>query len=161
MSAVDQQLLESRQWQVIDIARAFGVPPHMIGETTKSTSWGSGIESQSIGFVKYTLGQHLNRAKDEINRKLFRTSRYFVEHDVDGLMAGDSKAQAEFFAKALGGPGTQGWMSVDEVRRKKNLKPMGGEFAKVFRSTEKATKPADNNPEDPNNADSEAAAAGA
>ncbi|MBO8042657.1 phage portal protein, partial [Pseudomonas aeruginosa] len=106
MSAVDQQLLESRQWQVIDVARAFGVPPHMIGETTKATSWGSGIESMGIGFVKYTLGPHLKRIKDELNRKLFRTPRYFVEHNVDMFMAGDSKTQAEYFSKALGGPGT-------------------------------------------------------
>lgn len=126
MSAVDQQLLESRQWQVIDIARAFRVPPHMIGETTKTTSWGSGLEQQSIGFVQYTLGPHLNRIKQELNRKLFRTSRYFVEHNVDGLLAGDSKAQAEYFGKALGGPGAQGWMTVNEVRRLKNLPPVPG-----------------------------------
>ena len=126
MSAVDQQLLESRQWQVIDVARAFGVPPHMIGETTKSTSWGSGIESMGIGFVKYTLGPHLKRIKDELNRKLFRTPRYFVEHNVDMFMAGDSKTQAEYFSKALGGPGTQGWMVVNEVRRLKNLPPIEG-----------------------------------
>lgn len=136
MSAVDQQLLESRQWQVIDIARAFGVPPHMIGETTKSTSWGTGIEQQSIGFVKYTLGPHLKRFENEINRKLFRTSRYFMEHNADSLMAGDSKAQADYFAKAIGGPGAQGWMAVDEVRRLKNMKPMGGEFAKVVKAGE-------------------------
>lgn len=134
MSAVDQQLLESRQWQVIDIARAFGVPPHMIGETTQSTSWGSGVEQMGIGFVKYTLAPHLKRFKDELNRKLFRTSRYFIEHNTDGLMAGDSKAQAEYFAKALGGPGAQGWMSVDEVRRLKNLKPQGGEFGQVLKA---------------------------
>jgi HK97 family phage portal protein len=141
MSAVDQQLLESRQWQVVDIARAFGVPPHMIGETTKSTSWGSGIESLGIGFVKYTLGVHLKRFKDELNAKLWSTSRTYTEHNVDSLMAGDSKAQAEYFSKALGGPGTQGWMSVDEVRRLKNLPPMGGEFSKVFKPSEKAAAP--------------------
>ncbi|MCR1535841.1 phage portal protein [Stenotrophomonas maltophilia] len=126
MSAVDQQLLESRQWQVIDVARAFGVPPHMIGETSKATSWGTGIESMGIGFVKYTLGPHLKRIKDELNRKLFRTPRYFVEHNVDMFMAGDSKTQAEYFSKALGGPGTQGWMVVNEVRRLKNLPPIEG-----------------------------------
>lgn len=134
MSAVDQQLLESRQWQVIDIARAFGVPPHMIGEMTKSSSWGSGIEQMGIGFVMYTLGPHLKRIKGELNRKLFRTARYFTEHNVDGLMAGDSKAQAEYFSKALGGPGAQGWMGVDEVRRTKNLPPLGGEFARPARA---------------------------
>lgn len=134
MSAVDQQLLESRQWQVIDIARAFGVPPHMIGETAKSTSWGSGIEQMYIGFVRNTLGPHLKRFKDELNRKLFRTARHFTEHNVEGFLAGDSKAQAEKFSKALGGPGTQGYMAVDEVRRILNLQPMGGEFARVMRA---------------------------
>ncbi|HDS1582225.1 TPA: phage portal protein, partial [Stenotrophomonas maltophilia] len=126
MSAVDQQLLESRQWQVIDVARAFGVPPHMIGETSKATSWGTGIESMGIGFVKYTLGPHLKRIKDELNRKLFRTPRFFVEHNVDMFMAGDSKTQAEYFSKALGGPGAKGWMVVNEVRRLKNLPPIEG-----------------------------------
>lgn len=154
MSAVDQQLLESRQWQVIDIARAFGVPPHMIGESTKSTSWGSGIEQMGIGFVKYTLGVHLKRFKDELNSKLWSTSRTFTEHNVDSLMAGDSKAQAEYFSKALGGPGTQGWMSVDEVRRLKNLAPMGGKYSKVFTPSEKAaptkTEPESKDPEKDN-----------
>jgi phage portal protein BeeE len=51
----DAQLLEARKFQVIDIARAFGVPPHMIGETSASTSWGSGIESMGRAFVNYTL----------------------------------------------------------------------------------------------------------
>ncbi|UQY95393.1 phage portal protein [Stenotrophomonas maltophilia] len=148
MSAVDQQLLESRQWQVIDVARAFGVPPHMIGETTKSTSWGSGIESMGIGFVKYTLGPHLKRIKDELNRKLFRTPRYFVEHNVDMFMAGDSKTQAEYFSKALGGPGTQGWMVVNEVRRLKNLPPIeGGD--KLYQQNDPAppAKPDSDDPE--------------
>lgn len=164
MTAVDQQLLESRQWQVIDIARAFGVPPHMIGETTKSTSWGSGIEQMFIGFVKLTLGPHLKRIRDELNRKLFRTARYFTEHNVDALMAGDSKAQAEYFAKALGGPGTQGWMSVDEVRRLKNLKPQGGDFAQVMKSGGPAPDPEtdpDTDPDKPEKDDEDPEAAAA
>lgn len=162
MSAVDQQLLESRQWQVIDIARAFGVPPHMIGETSKATSWGTGIEQMGIGFVKHTLGPHLRRIKDELNRKLFRTVRYFTEHNVDSLLAGDSKAQAEYFGKALGGPGAQGWMTVNEVRRLKNLPPIDGGDV-LYRPKDpapaKPPKPDDQegNPDD----DSEAAAAGA
>ncbi len=140
MSAVDQQLLESRQWQVIDIARCFHVPPHMIGETTNATSFGTGIEQQGIGYVQYTLGPHTARIKQELNRKLFKTSRYFVEHNVDGLMAGDSAAQAAYFSKALGGPGTQGWMAVNEVRRLKNLKPLPDMDA-VYKPTAKATAP--------------------
>lgn len=155
MSAVDQQLLESRQWQVIDIARAFGVPPHLIGETSKATSWGTGIEQMGIGFVTYTLGPHLRRTKDELNRKLFRTVRYFTEHNVDGLMAGDSKAQAEYFAKALGGPGSQGWLTVNEVRRLKNMQPKDG-WDDITKAGSKPPIPGD-----PNNDNPEAPAAGA
>jgi HK97 family phage portal protein len=124
LSPADSQLLESRKFNVSDIARAFGVPPFMIGDVEKSTSWGSGIEAMGIGFVRYTLLPILSRLDQELNRKLFPVrDRYFIEHNVDGLLQGDSKAQAEYFGKALGGPGSQGWMCVNEVRRLKNLPP--------------------------------------
>lgn len=128
LSAEDSQLLEARKFQVIDIARAFGVPPHMIGETSASTSWGSGIESMSRGFVTYTLQPHLVRIEQELNRKLFpRDSGKFLQFDRDALIEGDSKAQAEYNRAALGGPGTgQGWMTVNEVRRAKGLAPVEG-----------------------------------
>ncbi len=127
LTAEDSQLLETRKFQVVEIARAFGVPPHMIGETSASTSWGSGIEQMSIGFVRYTLGPHLRRIEQELNRKLWpRSPRYFVEFNRDGLLAGDSKTEAEVIAKSLGGPGTQGWLTVNEARRLKNLPPVPG-----------------------------------
>src|SRR5690606_18901509 len=59
MTAEDAQWIESRKFSRTDIAMFFGVPPHMIGDTEKSTSWGTGIEQQSIGFVAYTLEDHL------------------------------------------------------------------------------------------------------
>jgi HK97 family phage portal protein len=127
LSAEDAQLLETRKFQVIEIARAFGVPPHMIGETSSSTSWGSGIEQMSIGFVRYTLGPHLRRIEQELNRKLWpRSPRYFVEFNRDGLLAGDSITESEVIAKSLGGPGAQGWRTVNEARRLKNLPPVPG-----------------------------------
>lgn len=134
ISAEDSQLLEARKFQVIDIARAFGVPPHMIGETSASTSWGSGIEAMSRGFVTYTLQPHLVRIEQELNRKLYpRDTGKFVMFDRDALIEGDSKAQAEYNRAALGGPGTgQGWMSVDEIRKTKGLAPIGGTAAEVF-----------------------------
>ncbi len=90
----------------------------------------------SIGFVKYTLQPHLARIEQEMNRKLFpRSSRYFVEFNVDGQLSGDSKTQAEYFGKALGGPGSQGWMTVNEVRRLKNLPPIAGGDELVRSST--------------------------
>ena len=134
LSAEDAQLLEARKFQVIDIARAFGVPPHMIGETSASTSWGSGIESMSRGFVTYTLQPHLKRIEQELNRKLYpRDVGRFIRFDREALIEGDSKAQAEYNRAALGGPGTgQGWMSVDEIRKAKGLAPRGGTSAEIY-----------------------------
>lgn len=127
MNAEDAQLLETRQFGVEEIARIFGIPPHMIGKTDASTSWGSGIEQMGIGFVRYTLRRHLDVIQQEINRKLWPRSRiFFAEFNADALLEGDSKAQAEYFSKALGGPGTQGWMTVNEVRRLKNMPPLDG-----------------------------------
>lgn len=124
MTAKDAQMLEARQWQVIDIARAFRVPPHMIGETSSSTSWGSGIEQMGIGFAIYTLGPHIQRIKQELNRKLWpRSEELFVEPDQRALMRGDDKARAEYFKTALGGTQQPGWMTPNEVREKENLAP--------------------------------------
>ena len=128
INADDAQLLEARKFQVIDIARAFGVPPHLIGETSASTSWGSGIEAMSRGFVTYTLQPHLVRIEQELHRKLFpRNTGRFVQFDRDALIEGDSAAQAAYNRAALGGPGTgQGWMTLNEVRKSKGMAPVDG-----------------------------------
>lgn len=141
INAQDAQLLEARKFQVIDIARAFGVPPHMIGETSASTSWGSGIESMSRGFVTYTLQPHLKRIEQELNRKLFpRNPTRFVRFDREALIEGDSAAQAAYNTAALGGPGSgPGWMSVDEIRKSKGLAPKGGRSAEIFDPRDVAT----------------------
>lgn len=126
INAEEAQLIATRQFQIGDIARVYGVPPWMIGETDKQSSWGTGVEQTGIGFVKYTLTPHLTGIEQEINRKCFGIARYFVEFNRDGLMEGDAKSQSEYFGKALGGPGAQGWLSVNEVRRLKNLPPLDG-----------------------------------
>lgn len=151
LNADDAQLLEARKFQVIDIARAFGVPPHMIGETSASTSWGSGIEAMSRGFVTYTLQPHLKRIEQELNRKLFpRNPTKFVRFDREALIEGDSKAQAEYNRAALGGPGTgPGWMSIDEVRKSKGLRPLKGAASEIYDPRDLAkpeSKPNENTP---------------
>ncbi|MFC7408721.1 phage portal protein [Hydrogenophaga atypica] len=141
ISAQDAQLLDARKFQVVDIARAFGVPPHLIGETSAATSWGSGLEEMTRAFMLFTIQPHLKRLEQELNRKLFRTSRYFFEFDRDAMLEGNSKAQADYFRAALGGPGSgQGWMTADEIRRKKNLPPQGGEADKLFHPGTAGTK---------------------
>lgn len=126
LTAADAQLLETRRFHVEDIARAFGVPPWMIGAMDKTTSWGSGVEQAGIGFVVYTLNPHLHRIQNELNKKLFRRAGFYVEFAVEGLMQGDSKTQADYFRQALGGSQGPGWMTVNEVRRLKNLPPVTG-----------------------------------
>lgn len=143
INADDAQLLETRQFGVEEIARIFGVPPHMIGKTDASTSWGSGIEQMSIGFVRYTLRRHLDAIQQEINRKLWpRSKMIFGEFNTDALLEGDSKSQVEYFSKALGGPGTQGFMTINEVRKLKNLPPIAGGDQLIFSGAANATVPA-------------------
>lgn len=129
ISAKDAQLLELLQYSTIDIARIFGVPPHMIGEVDKSTSWGTGIEQQGIGFVRYTVLPHLVRMGKELTRKMFpvvgaRMSKYYIDFDPEALLQGDAKAQGEYARIALGGNQLPGFMTVNEVRRTKGLPPM-------------------------------------
>jgi HK97 family phage portal protein len=144
MSAVDAQLLESRQWQVIDICRAFGVPPFMVGEMGKATY--NNTENLGVDFVKYALAPHLNRIKQELNIKLFRGPRFFTEHNVDGLMRGDSKARSEFYKAALGGTQNPGWMTPNQVRKLENLPPEEG-GNKLYKP-EPSAKPATETPEE-------------
>ena len=66
MSAEDAQLIESRQFSVIDICRFFGVPPVMIGETEKTSSWGSGVEQMARWFTTFTLNDHLTAIEQEL-----------------------------------------------------------------------------------------------
>ena len=135
-SAVDLELLASRRFEREDMCQACGVPPVLIGENEKTSSWGTGVEQITLGFVKFTVKPHLVRWGQEINRKLFRRAGQFVEFDFDELLRGDSKAQAEAFRAALGGPGTgDGWMSVNAVCKAKNLPPFAGaEYDQPYRA---------------------------
>jgi HK97 family phage portal protein len=126
MSAVDAQLLESRKWQVSDIARAFGVPEFMIGATEKTTSWGTGIEQMGQGFVDYTLSPHIQRFEDELNRKLFRRAPKYVRVNVDAMMRGDATARSAYYKAAIGGTQNPAWMTPNEVRQRENLPPVPG-----------------------------------
>lgn len=118
------QYLELRHFQIADIARWFGVPLQLLGETEKSTSWGSGIESLMIGFVIHTLAPWLKRWEQAIARDLILASDvYFAEFTVEALLRGDTKSLYEAFAIATGG---RGWMAPNEVRGRLNLNPIPG-----------------------------------
>ena len=124
MPLEDVQLVALRSFQVEEIARAFGVPPFMIGYNEKTTSWGSGVEAMSVGFVRFTLRPWLNKIENELNRKLFRRGNRFVAFDTSDLERADLKSLFESFRIALGRAGEPGWLKPDEVRAQLNLPPL-------------------------------------
>lgn len=124
--ADESQLMESRSFQVEDICRFYGVPPHMVGHTSKSTSWGTGIEEQTLGFVKFTLRDILKGLEQEIDRKLLRSAKFYSKFNLDALLRADSKGRADFYKAALGGTQNPGFMTVNEVRALENLAPLEG-----------------------------------
>lgn len=121
MPLEEMQLLETRKWQVEEIARIYGVPPFMIGHTEKSSSWGTGIEAMGAGFVRYTLRDDLNAFQNEINRKFFRTARTVAEFDTTELERANTAELYAAMRQALGRAGEPAFMSIEEVRQKLNL----------------------------------------
>ena len=122
VNAKDSQLLESREFQITDIARAFGLPSFMVNQEQKSTSWGTGVAEIGLSFLRFTLMPHLNRFEQELNRKLFLYKPYMVEWLTDALLRSTTEKRYDAYRTALGGPGTgPGWLAVNEVRRLDNL----------------------------------------
>jgi HK97 family phage portal protein len=120
--APDQaQFLQTREFQAEDVCRWFRVPPHMVGLTSKATSWGSGIEQMSLGFVTYTLLPWLTRWQQVVARDLILApDRYFAEFVLEALLKGDIGSRYNAYATAK----QWGWMNSDEIRAKENMNPL-------------------------------------
>lgn len=135
ISPADLELMAARGFEKSEVCEAFGVPPILIGDSTKTSSWGTGIEQITIGFVRFTLAPMLCRWEEELNRKLFRRAGQFVEFSLDALLRGDSKAKSDAYRAALGGPGSgDAYMTVDDIRKLENLPAMGGDSAQLYRA---------------------------
>lgn len=114
----EAQFLETRKFQVSEIARIFRVPPHMVGDLEKSTF--SNIEQQSLEFVKYTLQPWLVRWEQAISRRLIPDKdkgRLFARFNVDGLLRGDYQSRMNGYAVAR----QNGWMSANDIRELEDL----------------------------------------
>ena len=114
----EAQFLETRKFQIDEIARIFRVPPHMVGDLDRATF--SNIENQSIDFVKYTLDPWVCRIESAMNRRLLSTDEkkeYFFKFNVDGLMRGDYESRMRGYAVAR----QNGWMSANDIRALENL----------------------------------------
>lgn len=113
MPMQDAQFLETRRFQRSEILGWYGIPPHLGGDTERSTSWGTGIEQQDIGFAKHTIAPWCVAVEQELNRKLFgRGSGIYAKFNLDGLMRGDFKSRMEGYRIAVGAP----FLSRNEAR---------------------------------------------
>lgn len=122
-NSVDTQFLEMRKFQIEEIARALGVPPHMIFELGRAT-WGNS-EEMGQDFVTYCLMSWIKRWEGEIRLKLLTAEErkeYTIEFNVDAFARADLAARFEAFSKACGGP----WMTADEVRALDNRSGIEG-----------------------------------
>ena len=118
ISPEQAQFLETRKFQINEIARIFRVPPHMVGDLEKSSF--SNIEQQSLEFVKYTLDPWVVRWEQSIQRSLLtpdEKKQYFVKFNVEGLLRGDYASRMEGYATAR----QNGWMSANDIRELENL----------------------------------------
>jgi len=121
----DAQLLETRAFSIEEICRWYRVPPYMVGHSEKSTSWGTGLEQQNLGFLQYTLRPWLKRIEQAVNKKLLGPTErreYYSEFNFEALLRADSAGRATFFSTMV----NNGIYTRDEVRAKENLTPMGG-----------------------------------
>ena len=118
ISPEQAQFLETRKFQINEIARIFRVPPHMVGDLDKSSF--SNIEQQSLEFVKYTLDPWVVRWEQSIQRTLLQDEekpRYFVKFNLEGLLRGDYQSRMNGYATAR----QNGWMSANDIRELENL----------------------------------------
>ncbi|MFZ0269933.1 phage portal protein [Caulobacter sp.] len=130
MSAVDMQFLEGRKFSRTDIAMFYGVPPFLLGDTEKATSWGTGLEQQNTGFIQYTgLDLHVmweQACERDLLTDADRKAGIYIKIDSRVLLRGDSKTRTENYSRALGSGGGQPWMTVNEVRALEDLPPIEG-----------------------------------
>lgn len=119
MTNVDAQFLESRRFSVVEVCRWFGLPPHMLFETDRSTSWGTGIQSQAEGFVRFNLRFEAVRIEERITKELLPASQQ-AKVSMEGLLRGDSKGRAEWYRimREIGA------YNVDEIRDLEDLEPL-------------------------------------
>nr|WP_288820889.1 phage portal protein [uncultured Allobaculum sp.] len=118
------QFLETRKFQINEIARIFRVPPHMVGDLEKSSF--SNIEQQSLEFVKYTLDPWVSRWEQAMTKVLFSDDEkqsFSIKFNVDGLLRGDYQSRMNGYAIAR----QNGWMSANDIRRLEELDPLPAE----------------------------------
>ncbi|MDX2590992.1 phage portal protein [Streptomyces sp. WI03-4A] len=120
VSPEDAQFLGTRAAQNLDIAMIFGIPPHMLGQVDKTTSWGTGIEQQGLGFLAYTLGPWLGRFEDAWSTMLPKPQS--ARFNADALLRTDTAGRYAVYTAAR----STGILTVNEIRALENYAPVDG-----------------------------------
>jgi HK97 family phage portal protein len=124
----DAQLLESRRFEVNEIARFYGVPLFLMFETEKSTSWGTGLEQQALGWIVFDLNpQWLAPTEQRITKELLPADAY-ARYSLQGLMRGDSAARANFYRVMR----EVGALNADEIRDLEDRPPIPGSAGEQY-----------------------------
>jgi len=118
MSMVDAQFIESRRFELQEICRFYGVQPFLIGDTESTTTWGSGIEAMTLGFLNFCLDPHLTAFEEALNKSLLSSEEqkagFYFRFDRDGLASVSRKDTAAYFSAMR----NNGIYSVNDIRRK-------------------------------------------
>jgi HK97 family phage portal protein len=123
MTLKDAEFLDSRKFSVADISRWFGVPPHMVGDVERSTSWGTGIEQQGLHFLVYSLLPWIELIEQSIRFTLVvQPERYYPKMNVNAILRMDAKAQADVFAIMI----DKGVLNPNECRELLERNPRAG-----------------------------------
>lgn len=120
----EAQFLETRKFQINEIARLFRIPPHMVGDLEKSSF--SNIEQQSLEFVKYTLDPWVVRFEQALKKSLLlpeEKKTHFIKFNVDGLLRGDYQSRMNGYAIGR----QNGWLSTNDIRELEELNPISPE----------------------------------
>lgn len=117
----EAQFLETRKFQINEIARLYRIPPHMVGDLEKSSF--SNIEQQSLEFVKYTLDPWVIRWEQAMQRSLLlpkEKQEFFIRLNVDGLLRGDYQSRMNGYSVAR----QNGWLSANDIREMEDMNPI-------------------------------------
>jgi HK97 family phage portal protein len=121
LAPADAAFMDIYKMTRADIAGVYGVPPHMIGDVDRSTSWGAGIEQQSLGYVLYSLTPWLTRLERTARRVLAGPGRR-VKFRTNALTRGDLPARTAYYSASRNG----GWMSANDIRALEDEEPIAG-----------------------------------
>lgn len=138
----EAQFLESRKFQINEVARWFRIPPHLLADLDRATF--NSVEQLDIGFIKYSLSPWLKRWEQELNRKLLTEDEkkdHYIEFNVEGFLRGDVKTRTEYYSKMI----ASRVLNPNEVRRMENRNDYegGDEYANPNTTTSKEKESTD------------------